>query len=309
MINQHLLCIGYGYTARAIARQLDRAQWMVSGTTRDTSRIDRIRQDSVNPVLWPDEITAAAASASHLLISVPPAREGGDTMLACPALEMLGPILADSAGSASKTGGRWCGYLSSNGVYGDHGGDWVDEATPPRPTTTRGQRRLAAETAWRDFGQTEAGVSVTVLRLPGIYGPGRSALDSVRAGTAKRIVKPGQVFSRMHVDDIACAVIAAMKVRPDDALFNLCDDEPAPPEDVVGFACDLLGVAPPAPVALEDADLSPMGRSFYADNKRVRNQRMKEDLCATLRYRSYREGLRAILAGEQAAQVHRAPSG
>ncbi|MEO0674515.1 MAG: SDR family oxidoreductase [Pseudomonadota bacterium] len=287
MVN-HLHCVGYGYTARAVARRLDRNRWTVSGTTRDGARAAALRQDEVKPVLWPDD-AASAAAASHLLISVPPSKPDQETTAPCPALGALAPLLADAPGV------RWIGYLSSNGVYGDHGGGWVDEDTPANPTTPRGRRRLAAETAWRDFTRTQPmPVEATILRLPGIYGPGRSALDSVRSGTAKRIIKQGQVFSRMHVDDIARAVIRAMTIEPAETLFNLCDDEPAPPQDVISFACDLLGVTPPPIQSLAQADLSPMGLSFYADNKRVRNQRMKDRLGITLHYPSYREGLTAL---------------
>ena len=190
---------------------------------------------------------------------------------------------------------QWIGYLSSNGVYGDHDGAFVDETTSPVPSSDRGKRRLAAEQEWQAFARHLSTPRLMIFRLPGIYGPGRSALDSVRSGSARRIVKPGQVFSRMHVDDIARAVIAGMNTQTHHTVFNLCDDVPSPPQDVITHACELLGVSPPPEIALDDADISEMGRSFYADNKRVRNTRMKEVLGVSLLYPDYKAGLAAIL--------------
>jgi nucleoside-diphosphate-sugar epimerase len=189
---------------------------------------------------------------------------------------------------------RWAGYLSTTGVYGDCGGAWVDEDSPLAPNVERARRRVEAEQAWR-----AAGLPLHIFRLAGIYGPGRSAIDSVRAGTARRIVKPGQVFSRIHVEDIAQSVLASLDHPRPGAVYNLCDDDPAPPQEVIAYACRLLGVAPPPEIPWQQAlaTLSPMALSFYADSKRVRNDRMKAELGVTLAYPSYREGLRAILAG------------
>ena len=195
---------------------------------------------------------------------------------------------------------EWIGYLSTTGVYGDTGGAWVDEsAVHRRRAAARGRRRVKAERGWRALGAAH-GVPVHVFRLAGIYGPGRNAIASVRRGAAKRIERPGQVFSRIHVADIA-QVLAASIARPRaGAIYNVCDDEPAPGADVVAHACALLGVAPPPPVPLADAGLSPMARSFYADNRRVSNALIKEELGVELRYPDYRAGLAALLAEERA---------
>jgi nucleoside-diphosphate-sugar epimerase len=189
----------------------------------------------------------------------------------------------------------WLGYLSTVAVYGDYGGGWVDETTPPRDPGTRGQQRLDAEQAWLAFGE-RGGRRVDIFRLPGIYGPGRSAIDQLRSGTARRIRKAGQVFNRVHVDDIAAALEAAMAAPSAHNVYNITDDEPAPADEVMAYAATLLGVEPPPLVRFEDADLSPMALSFYAQSKRVSNRRMKESLGVRLAYPTYREGLEAIAA-------------
>jgi nucleoside-diphosphate-sugar epimerase len=191
----------------------------------------------------------------------------------------------------------WAGYLGTTGVYGDRGGEWVDEASPVAPTMPRTRRRVAAEGRW-----LASGLPVHLFRLAGIYGPGpaRNPLDAVRSGTARRIVKPGQMFGRIHRDDIV-QVLCASIARPNPgAIYNLADDEPAPPQDVVAYACALLGTAPPPEIPYEEADLSPMARSFYADNRRICNARIKEELGVILRYPTYREGLESLLAAEEA---------
>ncbi len=192
----------------------------------------------------------------------------------------------------------WIGYLSTTGVYGDHGGGWVDEATPLAPSTARGRWRVEAEAAWAALaGRT--GAPLHVFRLAGIYGPGRGPFAKVRAGTARRIVKRAQVFSRIHVEDIA-QVLAASMARPDaGAIYNLCDDDPAPPQDVIGHAAALLGLPPPPEVAFEDAEMTPMARSFYAESKRVRNERIKDELGIALRFPDYRAGLADLLRRDE----------
>ncbi len=195
---------------------------------------------------------------------------------------------------------RWIGYLSTTGVYGDRGGDWVDENSQRVPTQDRSRRRALAEDSWLTVWEHD-GLPVHVFRLAGIYGPGRSAIDSLRDGTAKRIVKAGQVFSRIHVADIAAVLIASMARPNPGAAYNLCDDNPAPPDEVIAYAAELLGVQPPPVVRFEDAQLSEMARSFYADNKRVRNNRIKEELGVQLTFPDYRSGLQAILASEASA--------
>ncbi|RVT83391.1 SDR family oxidoreductase [Rhodobacteraceae bacterium CCMM004] len=280
-----LLSIGHGYSARALAARLVPRGWRVIGTTRSADKAAALSATGVTPLVWPGEaLDEALAQATHLLTSVAPDGAGD------PVLAAAGPAIARAAPAL-----RWAGYLSTTGVYGDHGGGWVDEDTPLAPSTARGRARVAAEAAWQTLHR-DHGLPLHIFRLAGIYGPGRGPFAKVRAGTARRIVKPGQVFSRIHVDDIA-QVLAASIARPDPgAVYNLCDDDPAPPEDVIAHAADLLGVPRPPEVAFADADLSPMARSFYAESKRVRNDRIKRDLGVALRYPTYREGLAALLA-------------
>ena len=278
-----LLCLGYGYVAGQLAVQLRGAGWSVAGTFRDLSRADDLRREGVEPVPW-GAAGGAAEGADALLVSTPPA-EGG-----CPAL-----ALAQTARASPP----YIGYLSTNGVYGDYQGGVVDETSPLLATAPRAVARIAAEEAWRQFAGARR-ARLVIFRLPAIYGPGRSAFDQIRAGRAQRIFKPDQVFNRMHVEDIAAALAASLAHPGAGALFNLADDEPAPPQDVIEYACRLLGVAPPPLIPFEQAALSGMARSFYADNKRVSNALMKSALGVTLRFPTYREGLAAILAAERA---------
>lgn len=226
-------------------------------------------------------LASRLAETTHLLLSAPPG-PNGDPLLAWHAADVRrAPQL------------EWIGYLSTIGVYGDHGGAWIDETTPATPRPGRSQARLDAENAWLKLAAA-TDKRVQIFRLPGIYGPGRSAIDQLRAGTAKRIVKPGQVFNRIHVDDIAAVLAAAADGRGRHSHYNLADDEPAPAEDVVAFAAGLIGVPAPPQVPFEAAQLSAMARSFYEEAKRVRNDRIKQDLGVRLQYPTYREGLRAI---------------
>jgi nucleoside-diphosphate-sugar epimerase len=284
-----LLSLGHGYSARALARRLGPG-WRVIGTTRSPEKAQALRAEGVEPRVWPGtDLADDIAEATHILASAAP-DEVGD-----PFLTRLGNVLA-------RARPEWVGYLSTTGVYGDHGGGWVDEETPLAPGTERGRRRALAEEQWRAVS-AEGGWPLAIFRLAGIYGPGRGPFEKVRAGTARRIVKPGQVFSRIHVEDIARAVAAAMErpeaAAPGGVAFNLCDDDPAPPEDVLAHAADLLGVARPPEVSFEAAEMSPMARSFYAESKRVRNDRMKARLGLRLLYPTYREGLAALLAAER----------
>jgi len=263
---KRLLIFGLGYTARAFVRRLG-MEWEVVATTRGTN----------GPVL-PD---GGFDGVTHILGSIPP-DETGD------------PVLARYGSEITALNSlQWLGYLSTTGVYGTRDGGWVDETSDLRPTGARGERRVAAERGWLALG-------AHVFRLAGIYGPGRSAFDALRAGTAKRIDVGGQVFSRIHVDDIAGVLLASIaKPRPRaiyPAVYNVCDDEPAAQEAVIAHAARLLGLPPPPLVPLAEADLSPMARSFYADNKRVSNALMKQELGIALAYPNYREGLAAILA-------------
>lgn len=283
-----LFCFGLGYSALALARRLLAQGWSVAGTTRSEDKAEFLSAEGIEVHLFdrgrPLENPAAAlAGTSHLLSSVPPDAAGDP---------VLDHHRSDIAAFESLA---WLGYLSTTGVYGDRGGDWVDEESELTPTGERGRRRAAAEEAWLDLWERDA-LPVHLFRLAGIYGPGRSALESVRNGTARRIDKPGQVFSRIHVDDIA-AVLRASIARPrPGAAYNLCDDEAAPPQEVIAYACELLGREPPPLVPFQEAQLSDMARSFYRDNKRVSNARIKDELGVALAYPNYREGLRALLA-------------
>jgi nucleoside-diphosphate-sugar epimerase len=277
-----LFCFGLGYSAGFLARDLAAEGWRVAGTSREgAASADGFRSHRFSRAAPLPDPTAALAGTTHLLISVPPDEQGD-------------PVLALHAGDIIGLGGlRWVGYLSTTGVYGDRGGGWVDESSALTPSGERGRRRVAAEAGWLDLHRRHS-LPVHVFRLAGIYGPGRSALDTVRQGRAQRIDKPGQVFSRIHVDDIV-QVLRASMARPDPgAVYNVCDDDPAPPEAVIAYACRLLGQEPPPLVPFAEAVLSPMARSFYDDNKRVANRRIKEDLGVRLRYPGYRDGLDAL---------------
>jgi nucleoside-diphosphate-sugar epimerase len=286
----HLFCFGLGYTARRLARALLAEGWRVSGTVRGAEAAAALATEGIAAQPFargrPLGDIAPLMAASYLLSSVPP-DEAGDAVLD-----------GHGADIAAHPGLVWAGYLSTTGVYGDRDGGWVDEGATLAPTGGRQRRRAAAEAGWLAL-RAAHGVKVHSFRLPGIYGPGRSAFDALRAGTAKRVVKPGLAFSRIHVDDIV-QVLRASMARPDPGVvYNVCDDAPAPSADVTAHAAALLGVDAPPEIPLEDADLSPMARSFYADNKRVRNDRIKAKLGVTLRYPTYREGLAAILAEER----------
>ena len=283
-----LFCFGLGYSAEAFARRVRALGWRVAGTARTAEGAGRIAALGYDAVLFDgnaagDGVAEALAAATHVLVSAGP-DEHGDPTLRCHGADIAG-----------MQGLRWIGYLSTIGVYGDTGGQWVDETAPPRPGSERTRRRVAAENDWLAFGAAH-GTPVQVFRLGGIYGPGRSAIDDLRAGTARRILKPGQVFNRSHGDDIAAVLRAAADGRGRHRVYNVVDDEPAPPQDVVAHAAHLLGVAPPPEIPFEDAPLTPMGRSFYAESRRVRNRRLHHDLGVTLAYPTYREGLAAILA-------------
>ena len=278
----HLLCFGFGFSARTLAARLDRRVWKISATSRDQEGIGEIEAQGFSGLPF-DSTLQIAQDITHLLISVPP-DEHGD-----PVLRLLQAQLQKHSKNL-----KWVGYLSTTGVYGDRGGDWVDEDCLLEPTTARGQRRLEAERNWLRL-HTDFGAPVHLFRLAGIYGPGRNQLLNVRDGSAKRIIKPEQIFSRIHVEDVA-GVLAASIAKPNPGrAYNVCDDEPCPPQNVVEFAADLLGQPLPPEIPFEDANLSPMAKSFYADSKRVSNQRIKTELGYKLIYPNYRDGLRALL--------------
>ena len=282
-----LLSFGHGYSARALASRLLAEGCRVIGTTRSAETARAIAETGAEPMIWPGTPPGPAlGEATHVLVSASPDADGD------PVLRAAGEDIAAHARHI-----RWAGYLSTTGVYGDHAGDWVDEDTPLHPATERGRRRVSAETAWRALAQ-DTGLPLHIFRLAGIYGPGRGPFEKVRNGTARRIVKPGQVFSRIHVDDIA-QVLAASIARPNPVrAYNLCDDDPAPPQDVIAYAAELLGMPAPPEVPFEEAHLSPMAASFYAESKKVRNDRIKDELGVRLLYPTYREGLRAVLEAE-----------
>lgn len=284
----HLLCFGLGYSAGHLAERLRAEGWTISGTVRTSEAADSARRKGYIPIdiaSSPESLRTALGTVSHLLISAPPDQDGDPLLLKHAALLAGAPRLA------------WTGYLSTIGVYGDRGGAWVDETTVPAPETARSRWRLTAEDAWLAFGRSR-GVRVEVFRLPGIYGPGRSAIDNLRAGTGRRIVKPGHVFNRIHVVDIANVLAAAIKSSARNDIYNVADDEPASSEDVLLYAAELLGVAPPPPIPIASIE-SPMARSFYSECRRVSNQRIKCDLGVKLVYPTFREGLQAIAAGDR----------
>lgn len=284
-----LLSFGHGYSARALAQRLIPRGWRVIGTTRSDGKAEALAAEGFEPLVWPGTDPAPAlARATHVLSSVAPGADGDPVLAACgEAIAARAPALA------------WAGYLSTTGVYGDRGGGWVDEDAPLDPATERGRRRVAAEAAWQRLAGT-SGLPLHIFRLAGIYGPGRGPFEKVRAGSARRIVKPDQVFSRIHVEDIARVLEASIDRPRPGAVYNVCDDEAAPPEDVLAHAARLLGLPPPPKVAFEDAEMSPMARSFYAESKRVSNRRMREDLGVAPLYPTYREGLAALLASDAA---------
>lgn len=260
----------------------------MAATVRAPEDAARLAADGVRPLPLEDEagLRLALGEAQAVLITAPPGEAG------CPALPVLVPLLAQ--GQAFPD---WIGYLSSTGVYGDRRGGWVFETSRLAARSVEGARRLAAERDWLEVGRG-MGLTVTVFRLPGIYGPGRSALDRLRAGKARRIAIPGQVFSRIHVDDLAAGLAASIARPRPGGIYNLCDDEPCSNSEVIAYAAELLGIEPPREVPFAEARLSPQALRFYAENKRVANARAKAELGWRPAYPSYREGLRAVLTGE-----------
>ncbi len=277
-----LLCIGYGYSARALARRMLARGWRVIGTTRDLGEAQP--DEDVELLQWPGA-NVPLEGVTHVLSSVGP-NAGGD-----PVMEALREELAARAASGQFD---WVGYLSTTAVYGDQGGAWVDEDTPVAPSSRRGNWRAQAEAAW----QAIPDLPLHIFRLAGIYGPGRGPFAKLMAGKARRIVKPGQVFSRIHVEDIATILEASIDRPNPGAIYNVCDDEPAPPQDVLGYGAELLGLPVPVEVPFDEAGMTPMARSFYGENKRVRNIRIKEELGVRLAYPDYRVGLRAVKMAE-----------
>ncbi len=293
-----LFCFGLGYVGRRLGLKLLAGGWRVAGTTRSLEKAEALRKQGFEVHLFDRGHHLAdpqrmLAGTTHLLTTIAPDAEGD---------VVIGQQHERLADLGNDERFRWAGLISTTGVYGDAQGAWVDEETPPKPSGERGRRRLEQEEAWKRLSR-RAGLPLHIFRLPGIYGPGRSALDQVKSGSARLIDKPGQVFSRIHVDDIVGALMVSMeKTRPDDAewpaLYNIADDLPASSLEVTRHAFELLGKTPPAPIPFEEAakSMSPMALSFYADSRRVSNTRMKEELGYELIYPDYRAGLKAQLS-------------
>ncbi len=284
-----LLSLGHGYTAQAFARRLRPLGWQIIGTARSAARAAELVAEGVEPLFWPPDahsadLAAALGRATHILAAAAPDGLGD-------------PFLASHGAMLAAARPAWVGYLSTTAVYGDHQGAWVDEATPLAPVALRARQRVLAEQQW-----LATGLPLHIFRLAGIYGPGRGPFEKLRDGSARRIIKPGQVFSRIHVDDIASVLLASAN-RPDPGrIYNVCDNDPAPPEDVLSYAAHLLGLPEPPAIPYATAEMTPMARSFYADSKRVRNDRIKTELGISLRYPDYKKCLRAMLAEESATK-------
>jgi nucleoside-diphosphate-sugar epimerase len=282
-----LLAVGLGYSARAVAGRLAGQGWRVIGTARSDAGLQAIREQGYDAVSFNGdapsaELKAAIGEASHLLVCAAPGKEGD-------------PLLAHHRDDLEGAAGlKWIGYLSTIGVYGDAQGAWIDETATPQPVSQRSKWRLAAEQGWQDFAARHGAV-LQIFRLAGIYGPGRNPLERMRKGQERTIYKPGQVFNRIHVADIATTVIAGIEAGAGaTGIFNVTDDEPAAPQDVANFCAKLLDIEPPPIVPFEQAEMTPMARSFYGETKRVRNDRIKRDLGVTLEYPTYREGLSSL---------------
>ncbi len=280
-----LLSLGHGFSAQALAERLVPLGWTIIGTTRKPEKFEAMRAAGVTPMLWPDAVQQAMPKVSYILTSAGPDKDGD------PILREIKPQILQMAPQL-----KWVGYLSTTGVYGDHDGGWVDETSPLDPATIRGQRRVEAEQEWLSLTD----LPVHVFRLAGIYGPGRGPFAKLRKGIAQRVIKKNQVFSRTHVDDIAQVLHASIDQPNPGRVYNVCDDDPQPPEVVIEYAAKLLDMPPPPAVPFEEAKMSPMARSFYSDSKRVRNDRIKDELGVALKYPDFKSALHAMLKEEQA---------
>lgn len=287
----NILILGLGYSAGFFARAALARAWEVTGTVRSAEKAAELSREGIRTLVFggfavSSALAKAVAEADAVLVSVQPAEDGDPA---------LGPLRAALMAAPNL---RWIGYLSTIGVYGDQGGAWIDEAAPPAPTNARTRQRVEIEEAWLQLGR-DSGKSVQVFRLSGIYGPGRNAITKLRNGTANRLIKPGQVFNRIHVDDIAGVLMASLAQPRNGAIYNVTDDEPGPPQDVISFAAELTNLEPPPEIPFEQARLSPMAASFYGESKRVSNALVKRELGYAFRYPTYREALRAMAeAGE-----------
>lgn len=289
--NKHLFCFGFGYTAGFLSEALMLHDWKISGTTTGARKRDFLRKNNVDawlfdrsrPIADPPE---TLEDVTHILLSIPPNNDGD------PVYNVHGMDLA------ALKNLEWVGYLSTTGVYGDQDGNWVDERTPPAPSSRRGSSRLKAEEQWQSLCLHE-GLPLHIFRLAGIYGPGRSAIDAVRSGTATCIDKPGHAFNRIHVEDIVQTLIASMNKPHPGSIYNLADDAPSPSYEVIRLACNLLGQEVPPLIPFNQAEMPPIVRSFYKDNKRVHNDAIKNELGVQLIHPNYHSGLQSCLEVEQ----------
>lgn len=297
MPQKRLFCFGYGYTSAMLVAAMKaqpKAQWSFAGTTRDAEKMQDLRSLGIKAFLMPEnrglaDPFAMLAGVTHILITTPPDDEG------CPVFRLHGHDIAQLPDV------EWVGYLSATSVYGNRDGGWVDETSETRPISKRGSRRLLAEQQWQSLARND-GLPVHIFRLAGIYGPGQSGLDAVRAGRARRIKKEGHAFNRIHIEDIVQVLLASMSKPDPGAVYNVSDDNPAGSWEVITHAGELLDIELLPMMPYDDADLAPITRSFYADNKRVKNDKIKNELGVTLKYPSYKEGLERCLEVERAAQ-------
>lgn len=288
-MRKKLFCFGYGYVAEHLAKELRKQDpsWQICGTTRDVEKLNMMREEGIKGFLFSDETPFndpifIMDGVTHILISTPP-NAHGDIVFQTHARDILQiPTI------------QWIGLCSSTSVYGTRDGGWVDETSELRPISERGSKRVRAESAWLKMRRI-AGIPINIFRISGIYGIGRSALDTVLAGNPRRIDKTGHVFNRIHVDDVVQVMIASMSQPSPGDIYNLADDVPAPSHELIAYACELLGKNPPPLIPYDEVDMAPMARSFYKDNKRVSNKKIKDQLGVTLKYPDYKSGLDAIL--------------
>lgn len=283
---ERLFIFGLGYSASFLVRALKPVGVAIAGTVRSSEKAGQLRAEGIEAFVFDgstrDEVVAdALRKATSVIVSIPPGEEGD-------------PVLRVFGGDIERSEIGWIGYLSTVGVYGNYGGAWVSERTTPHPRPGRSAWRLQAEKDWTALA-SRAGIQLAIFRIAGIYGPGRNAFASLASGKARRIAKPGQVFNRIHVEDIAAALVMAMDKKAT-GIFNLADDEPGPPGDLVAYAAEKLGIPPPPEIPFAEAEMTPIARSFYEENKRVLNRRLKENLGLAIRYPNWREGLDALWA-------------
>ncbi len=288
MANKKIFCFGYGYVARFLGEKLKEQGFKLAGTTTSPEKKAFMRQQGIETYLFDSQFAltdpySAFKDVTHILLSIPPGAEG-NTVADVHGLDLCNIKTLE-----------WVGYLSTTSVYGNQEGNWVDETSPPSPTSRRGSLRVRAEEQWKSLHLSH-GLPLHIFRLSGIYGPGRSAIDAVRSGTSRRIEKKGHVFNRVHVEDIVQTLLASIRQPHPGSIYNVSDDMPTASAEVIGFACNLLGIEPPPLIPFEGTEMAPIVRSFYKDNKRVRNDKIKNELGVSLKYPDYRTGLQACLS-------------